>query len=84
MIAGIAYLGERPTTQQYIGAGLMLAGVVVSQWPQKGSRNGSQDGSQDGSQYGSQGGSQDDLHGDRNHSISAESAREIAADPQPR
>lgn len=84
MIAGIAYLGERPTTQQYIGAGLMLAGVVVSQWPQKGSRNGSQDGSQDGSQGGSQGGSQDDLHGDRNHSISAESAREIAADPQPR
>jgi hypothetical protein len=80
MIAGIAYLGERPTTQQYIGAGLMLAGVVVSQWPQKGSRNGSQDGSQDGSQ----GGSQDDLHGDRNDSISAESAREIAADPQPR
>jgi len=76
MIAGIAFLGERPTTQQYIGAGLMLAGVVVSQWPKSDSRN--------GSQGGSQGGSQDDLHSDRNDSISAESAREIAADPQPR
>jgi len=37
MIAGILLLAERPTGQQYVGAGLMLAGVVVSQvfQPQK-------------------------------------------------
>ncbi len=37
MIAGILFLAERPTGQQYVGAGLMLAGVVVSQvfQPQK-------------------------------------------------
>ena len=37
MIAGIAFLSERPTGQQYAGAALMLAGVVVSQvfQPQK-------------------------------------------------
>jgi hypothetical protein len=68
MIAGIAFLGERPTTQQYIGAALMLAGVVVSQWPKKGPQKGPQDGP-----------ARDD--GD---SISNESVREIASDPQPR
>ncbi|MCE2882010.1 MAG: DMT family transporter [Planctomycetaceae bacterium] len=31
MVAGIAFLAERPTTTQYVGAALMLAGVVVSQ-----------------------------------------------------
>lgn len=31
MIAGIWFLSERPTGQQFAGAGLMLAGVVVSQ-----------------------------------------------------
>lgn len=37
MLAGILFLAERPTGQQYVGAGLMLAGVVVSQvfQPQK-------------------------------------------------
>jgi drug/metabolite transporter (DMT)-like permease len=33
MIAGIAFLAERPTGQQYAGAALMLFGVVVSQLP---------------------------------------------------
>jgi drug/metabolite transporter (DMT)-like permease len=31
MVAGILFLRERPTSQQYLGAALMLAGVVVSQ-----------------------------------------------------
>jgi drug/metabolite transporter (DMT)-like permease len=31
MVAGILFLRERPTGQQYLGAVLMLAGVVVSQ-----------------------------------------------------
>ena len=31
MIAGMWFLAERPTGQQFAGAGLMLAGVVVSQ-----------------------------------------------------
>jgi drug/metabolite transporter (DMT)-like permease len=31
MVAGIWFLSERPTAQQFAGAGLMLAGVVVSQ-----------------------------------------------------
>jgi drug/metabolite transporter (DMT)-like permease len=31
MASGIAFLGERPNMQKYIGAALMLAGVVVSQ-----------------------------------------------------
>lgn len=37
MVAGILFLAERPTGQQYVGAGLMLAGVAVSQvfQPQK-------------------------------------------------
>ncbi|MEY2794806.1 MAG: hypothetical protein RIR10_522, partial [Planctomycetota bacterium] len=35
MICGIAFLGDRPTMQQYTGALLMLAGVVVSQLPQR-------------------------------------------------
>jgi drug/metabolite transporter (DMT)-like permease len=33
MLCGIAFLGERPTGQQYAGAALMLAGVVISQLP---------------------------------------------------
>lgn len=33
MLAGIAFLGERPSGQQYAGAALMLSGVVVSQLP---------------------------------------------------
>jgi drug/metabolite transporter (DMT)-like permease len=33
MLCGIAFLDERPTGQQYAGAVLMLAGVVVSQLP---------------------------------------------------
>lgn len=31
MLSGIVFLSERPTLQQYAGAALMLAGVVVSQ-----------------------------------------------------
>lgn len=33
MLCGIAFLSEQPTGQQYLGALLMLAGVVVSQLP---------------------------------------------------
>jgi drug/metabolite transporter (DMT)-like permease len=39
MICGIVFLAERPTAQQYAGAALMLAGVVVSQWPRRGDRD---------------------------------------------
>lgn len=46
MLGGILFLGERPTSQQYVGALLMLAGVVVSQLPAK--KGGASDSGQSG------------------------------------
>lgn len=51
MVAGIWFLSERPTGQQFAGAGLMLAGVVVSQvfQPKKAEVDTAEFGTSDGS-----------------------------------